>query len=254
MHTKLQTCESLPSFSTQFNFLSGTKYFQVFFSRNDSNPSINIRTIKALLVIKEEVFLSCLPEHPINKESHLCVPWEIIEGFFSFLCVWEDARKSAQWKERSVLDEGRKKNCLEGHPCFWEMFSLIFQSNHSNKTHPPMLFNTRKLNDLVVIVGREENSGCLNQIHVFLKQKQTVWAHWRNKYVTAKEPHLVGFKKQISISSCDLEGVAVGDSVGADLPVGEGLQRLGFALLVQRHGCGGYTEPQFLWETPGWTL
>lgn len=55
------------------------------------------------------------------------------------------------------------------------MFSLIFQSNHSNKTHPPKLFNTRKLNDLVVTVGREEKSGCvlscLNQIHVFLKTR-----------------------------------------------------------------------------------
>lgn len=62
--------------------------------------------------------------------------------------------------------------------------------------------------------------------------------------------YLGGFKQQISIPSSDLEGVAVRYAVRANLAIGEGLQGLRFPLLIQRHGCSSYTQPQLLGKTP----
>lgn len=69
-----------------------------------------------------------------------------------------------------------------------------------------------------------------------------------------KPVYLGGFKQQIPIPSCDLEGVATRYSVGADLAVGEGLQSLRLILPIQRHGRGSDTQPQLLGKTPRGTL
>ncbi len=55
--------------------------------------------------------------------------------------------------------------------------------------------------------------------------------------------YLGGFKQQIPIPSCDLEGVAVRYAIGADLAVRERLQGLCLSLPIQRHGCSSYAQP-----------
>lgn len=65
--------------------------------------------------------------------------------------------------------------------------------------------------------------------------------------VTWRVPaYLGGFKQQIPVPSCDPEGVAIRHAVGADLAVGERLQRLGLSLAVQRHRCSSDAQPQLL--------
>lgn len=66
--------------------------------------------------------------------------------------------------------------------------------------------------------------------------------------------YLAGFKQQIPIPSCDLEGVAIGHPVGTDLAIGEGLQGLGLSLPIQRHRCSSNTQPQLLGKTSCRTL
>lgn len=70
-----------------------------------------------------------------------------------------------------------------------------------------------------------------------------------------REPlYLGGFKQQIPIPSCDLEGVAIGYAIRTDLAIREGLQGLCLSLPIQRHGCSSYTQPQLLGKTPCRTL
>lgn len=66
--------------------------------------------------------------------------------------------------------------------------------------------------------------------------------------------YLGGFKEQIPIAGCDLEGVAVGHAVGTDLAVRERLQRLGLPLPIQRHRCSSDAQPQLLGKTSSGTL
>lgn len=66
--------------------------------------------------------------------------------------------------------------------------------------------------------------------------------------------YLAGFKQQITVPGCDLEGVAIGHPVGTDLAIGEGLQGLGLSLPIQRHRCSSNTQPQLLGKTSCRTL
>lgn len=75
-----------------------------------------------------------------------------------------------------------------------------------------------------------------------------------NANLRCEQLYLGGFKQQIPIPCCDLEGVAIGYAIGTDLAVREGLQGLGLTLPIQRHRRSSDTQPQLLGKTSSRTL
>lgn len=66
--------------------------------------------------------------------------------------------------------------------------------------------------------------------------------------------YLGGFKEQIPITSCDLEGVVIRHAIGTDLAIRERLERFGLSLPIQRHRCSSNAQPQLLGKTSSRTL